>query len=138
MQVTQLAWTSNILEKGIQNLALFGGLTFNIYIYDMFVTLCLVCNNIILLSKCNQSFRSSNNIVEVAISSCDTYTSRHIKLFETRTKYRWMLHAKECMHKWVDQLGCHKSQFYLVATIAMPMLLYRCWKLLKWTWLKIF
>ncbi len=46
-----------------------------------------------------------------------------------------MLHAKECMHKQVDKLECHKSQFCLVVTIAMSMLLYN---LLKWIWLKYF
>jgi len=43
-----------------------------------------------------------------------------------------------CMHKWVDQFGCHVSQFCLVIAIVMPMLLYRSWNLLKWTWFKDF
>jgi hypothetical protein len=40
------------------------------------------------------------------------------------------------MHGWVDQFGCHASQFCLVVTIAMPMSLYRFLNWLKWTWFK--
>jgi hypothetical protein len=39
-----------------------------------------------------------------------------------------------CMHKWVDQCGCHISQFCLVVVIVMPMLLYKFWNWFKWTW----
>ncbi len=41
-----------------------------------------------------------------------------------------------CMHKWVDQFGCHINQLCLVVAIIMPMLLYRSSNLLKWTWFK--
>jgi hypothetical protein len=34
-------------------------------------------------------------------------------------------HYNRCMHKWVDQFGCHASQFYLVVAITMPMLFNR-------------
>jgi hypothetical protein len=37
------------------------------------------------------------------------------------------------MDGWVDQCGSHANQFYLVVTIAMPMLFYRFQNLLKWT-----
>jgi hypothetical protein len=40
------------------------------------------------------------------------------------------------MNKWVDQFGCHTSQFCLVVGIAMPMLIYRSWNLLKWIFFK--
>jgi len=40
------------------------------------------------------------------------------------------------MHGWVDQFGCHTSQFCLVVAIAMPRSLYRFLNLLKWTWFK--
>ncbi len=45
----------------------------------------------------------------------------------------WFNIISGCMHKWVDQFGCHVSQFCLVIAIALPMLLYRSWNLLKWT-----
>jgi hypothetical protein len=50
----------------------------------------------------------------------------------------WFNIILECMHKWADQFGNHVSQFCLVIAIAMPMLLYRSWNLLKWTWFKDF
>jgi hypothetical protein len=50
----------------------------------------------------------------------------------------WFSIIQGCMHKWVDQFGCHVSQFCLVIVIAMPMLLYRSWNLLKWTRFKYF
>jgi hypothetical protein len=40
------------------------------------------------------------------------------------------------MQKWVDQFGCHIRQLCLVVAIAMPMLFYKSWNLLKWTWFK--
>jgi hypothetical protein len=52
------------------------------------------------------------------------------------TQRKWRCIKNGCMHKWVDQFGCHISQFYLVVAIAMPMLFYSSWNLLKWTWFK--
>jgi hypothetical protein len=40
------------------------------------------------------------------------------------------------MQKWVDQFECHVSQLRLAVAIAMLMLFYRSWNLLKWTWFK--
>ncbi len=40
------------------------------------------------------------------------------------------------MHGWVDQFGCHTSQFCLVVAIAMPKSLYKFLNLLKWIWFK--
>jgi hypothetical protein len=40
------------------------------------------------------------------------------------------------MHGWVDQFGCHATQFCLVVAIIMPVSLYRFKNLLKWTWFK--
>jgi hypothetical protein len=50
----------------------------------------------------------------------------------------WFNIIPGCMHKWVDQFGCHVSQFCLVIAITMLVLLYRSWNLLKWTWFKDF
>jgi hypothetical protein len=52
----------------------------------------------------------------------------------------WRIHPglffgiSRCMHKWMDQFGCHVSQFYLVVAIVISMLFNRSCNLLKWTW----
>ncbi len=54
-----------------------------------------------------------------------------------RVYFLWEFnYTYRCMHKWVDQFGYHVSQLCLVVAIVMPMLFYKSWNLLKWTWFK--
>jgi hypothetical protein len=56
--------------------------------------------------------------------------------FVTNVQLKHLTHGY--IHKWVDQFGCHISYFYLVVVIVMPMLFYKFWNVLKWTWFKDF